>query len=104
MVSMRFTFFLLVVWTLLGCVFSNPVNEDPAAAATLDDVADLGGQEAKEGNRPARWLSGGWGGGWNTGWGGGWSGSWNGGWNGGWNSGWSNSYSPWRNSYSSYWW
>lgn len=47
MVNMRFTFFLLVVWTLLGCVFSNPVNEDPAAAATLDDVADLGGQEAK---------------------------------------------------------
>ncbi|XP_039501194.2 protein suex-1 [Drosophila santomea] len=94
--SMQLTYFLLLVVTLLGCLLASPVNEDPAAAETLDDVADLGDQEAKEGDRPARWLDGGWGGGWNTGWGGGW--------NGGWNRGWSISYSPWRSSYSNYWW
>ncbi|KRJ98874.1 uncharacterized protein LOC26534485 [Drosophila yakuba] len=86
--SMQLTYFLLLVVTFLGCLLASPVNEDPAAAATLDDVADLGGQEAMEGDRPARWLDGGWGSGWN----------------GGWNRGWSISYSPWRSSYSNYWW
>ncbi|XP_016946417.1 protein suex-1 [Drosophila biarmipes] len=90
--------FLATFLLLLGGVLTHPEEEDLTSAATLDDVADLGGQEAKEGGRPARWLSGGWGGGWNTGWNGGWGG----GWNGGWNKGWSVSYRPW--SYSSYWW
>ncbi|XP_052838551.1 protein suex-1 [Drosophila gunungcola] len=96
--------FFLPVLVFLGGALAQPVNEDPAPAVTLQDVADLGGQEAKEGERPARWISGGWGGGWNSGWGGGWNSGWGGGWNGGWNKGWSVSYRPWSNSYSNYWW
>ncbi|XP_017124255.2 uncharacterized protein LOC108144123 [Drosophila elegans] len=89
--KMQFIFFLAVL-VFLGGALAQPVNEDHVPAVTLQDVADLGGQEAKEGERPARWISGGWGGGWNSGWG------------GGWNGGWSLSYRPWGNSYSNYWW
>ncbi|SPP74573.1 Hypothetical predicted protein [Drosophila guanche] len=59
-------------------------EEQPIA---LEDVADVGGQHAEEGERPARWLWGGWGGGWHGGWGGGWR----------------VSYRPWGYGYRSYW-
>ncbi|XP_016991861.1 protein FAM98B [Drosophila rhopaloa] len=96
---MQFILFVSFL-ALLGRALAQPVDEDPAPPVTLEDVADFGGQGAKEGERPARWLSGGWGGGWNSGWGGGWNGGWGGSWNGGWNNGWSVSYRPWSN----YWW
>ncbi|XP_017038773.1 protein suex-1 [Drosophila ficusphila] len=96
--------FLMAFVVLYGVVSAYPANEDAVPAITLEDVVDLGAQEAKEGERTARWLWGGWGGwggGWNRGWGGGWNGGWNDDWNGGWNNGWRISYRPWR---SSYWW
>ncbi|XP_002018456.2 uncharacterized protein F12A10.7 [Drosophila persimilis] len=81
---------------LLGAAMARPDNQEPMSdavpAVALSDVADVGGQHAEEGERPARWLWGGWGGGWG------------GGWNGGWGGGWRVSYRPWGYGYRSYWW
>ncbi|KAH8316535.1 hypothetical protein KR067_009797, partial [Drosophila pandora] len=91
--KMQFYLFLALV-ALFGMVFGLPAGEvlpkdQPVAATNLEDVADLGGQHATEGDRSARWLwkkwggHGGWGGGWSSGYGG-YGGGWNRGYGGGW--------------------
>lgn len=92
---------------LLGAAYAQPVALE-APASQLEDVADLGADQPKEGDgaRSPRWLwggLGGWGGGWNSGWGGGWNRGWEGGHTGGWGGGWTVSYRPWSSG-SSYWW
>ncbi|KAH8321475.1 hypothetical protein KR074_005955, partial [Drosophila pseudoananassae] len=73
--TMQFCLVLAFV-ALFGRVLALPAGENklqdkPVVATNLEDVADLGGQHATEGDRSARWLWKKWGG--HGGWGGGWS-------------------------------